>query len=164
MVFIRRAIIFATCPLSDLYRVIDSERSKMATAGRREYAAVRLCCLPAAFLHRRVQSDLRKARSPHRVPTRRPPDSRGQSNATLTAASDFTEMIDVIRPRIIWSRTPHAVCACSSACAGRATAGRAQETARSSVTRPIGTHSATKMSPLASQMASCGCTNLPGMN
>lgn len=32
------------------------------------------------------------------------------------------------------------------------------------VTRPIGTHSATRMSPLASQIASCGCTNLPGMN
>jgi len=32
------------------------------------------------------------------------------------------------------------------------------------VTRPIGTHSATRMSPLSSQIASCGWMNLPGMN
>ena len=40
MVFVRRAIISATESVNNL---------KTATAGRREYAAVRLCCLPAAF-------------------------------------------------------------------------------------------------------------------
>ena len=40
------------------------EQPKTAMAGRRESAAVRLCCLPAAIFGRRVQSDLRKARSP----------------------------------------------------------------------------------------------------
>ena len=49
MVFVRRAIISATNSLSDRTRAIAHQRSKMATAGRRESAAVRLCCLPAAF-------------------------------------------------------------------------------------------------------------------
>ncbi len=30
------------------------------------------------------------------------------------------------------------------------------------VTRPVGTHSTTKMFPSLSKQASCGCTNLPG--
>ena len=125
------------CPKGDhlrdllLERSLPSDRQRAIKNGNDRTARFRgrPALLPTRrLLHRRVQSDLRKARSPHRVPTRRPPDSRGQSNARLTAASDFTEMIDVIRPRISRSRAPSAVCACSSACASRATPGRARAT------------------------------------
>jgi hypothetical protein len=39
-----------------------------------------------------------------------------------------------------------------------------QLTLRSFVSRPIGTHSQTRMSFLFIQIAACGCTNLPGIN
>jgi hypothetical protein len=123
MVFGRRAIISAASSLSDLTRTIKNGNGRTARIRSRP------ALLPTRrLLLRRVQSDLRKARSPHRVQTRRPPDSRGQSNATLTAASDFAEMIDVIRPRISESRAPNAVYSCPSACAGSATPGRARAT------------------------------------
>ncbi len=123
MVSVRRAIISATDSLNDRTRTIKNGNGRTARIRSRP------ALLPTRrLLHRRVQSDLRKARSPHEVPTRRPPDSPGQSNAGLTPASDLKEMIDVIRPRISGSCAPNAVCACLSACKGGTTPGRALAT------------------------------------
>ena len=121
MVFVRRAIISATNSLSDRTRTIKNGNCRTARIRSRP------ALLPTRrLLLRRVQSDLRKARSPHEVPTRRPPDSPGKSIATLTPASDFTEVIGMMRPRISGPGAASAVYACPSACAGGTTPVRAQ--------------------------------------